>query len=683
MVLQQNAYAAIWGRANPGEQIVVAGSWDQSSLSTFADSKGKWLVQIPTPEAGGPFSVTIKGENTIILSDVLVGEVWVASGQSNMAWPLSRSEGGAEEILESERPEVRFFIVERELSTTPRFNCEGKWEKSSPETAGHFSGVAYYFAKKLQENLQIPIGIIQTAWGGSSAQAWISRQFLEEEADFQPLLTQYDQAVSTHRASGKGPKPVTHRSPSTLYNGMLAPLIPFTMRGVIWYQGEYNRNDPYLYKKLFPHLIQSWRRYWGLRFPFYYVQIAPFNYPNPLSGTGVREAQRLTLSVPNTEMVVSMDVGNPHDIHPRKKEPIGTRLALCALANNYGFDGMVHAGPLYVRTERLAGKLKLYFEDTGSGLMIKGNPLTHMEIAGEDHQFYPAEAEIDGHTLILYSQEVPNPIAARYGFEDAAEPNLFNKEGFPASSFRTDDWPLFFTPPLIQSKYERETDDFSVEISYAGSEPHQLYYTLDGTDPDVNSQFYKGTFITPATSSKTIKVRAANELILDKRIVQQTLFLSKAVKGAIISQTKADRNFSESSPPAVIDGIQASTNPNDVAWQGYRGKDIEVIIDLGKKQNFEVVKMHFLRIMDNGILLPEKVEFSFSNNGRKYKNEDIGFEKEQTQVNLLKKIPFNSTVKSRKARYIKITAKNPGPIPDEQKDVGRKSWMYLDEIIVK
>ena len=684
MVLQQNAYAAIWGRANPGEQIQVTASWDEAILSTFADSKGKWLVQIPTPEAGGPYTLIIKGENTITLSDVLIGEVWIASGQSNMVWPLSRSEGGEKEIEHANIPEVRFFIVERELSTTPRFNCQGKWEKSSSETAAHFSAVAYYFAKKLHQNLHIPIGIIQTAWGGSSAQAWISRQLLEDEPTFQPLLSQYDQAVSAYRANGNGPDPITHRSPATLYNAMLAPLIPFTMRGVIWYQGEYNRNDPYLYKTLFPYLILSWRRYWGLRFPFYFVQIAPYKYPNPLSGTGVREAQRLTLSTPNTEMVVSLDVGNPDDIHPRKKEPIGTRLALCALANNYGFDEMVHSGPLYEKMENLDGKLKLYFKDTGSGLMIRGDKLTHIQIAGEDWKFYPAQAKIDGHSLILWNTQVPMPIAARYGFEDAAEPNLFNNEGFPASSFRTDDWPLFFTPPVISSTYNKETDDFAVKISYAGSEPHKLYYTLDGTEPDLNAQVYEGSF---RVKEAEISVRAVYEDVLDDRVVKQKVEVSKAMFGEIISQSKPDRNYNAANPNALIDGVQGSENLRDIVWQGYRGKDIEVVIDLGKKQSVKALIMNFLRSHEARAFLPKEVMISFSNNGKKYKSEskNESLMPDQMPDNPApdKVFKYSNLLKSQKARYIKILINNPGPLPAWHQAAGKESWIFLDEIVVE
>ena len=498
MVLQQNSYANIWGNASAGESIEVIASWDSIGTSTFADTKGKWLVQIPTPAAGGPYRILIKGEDQVEIKDVLIGEVWLASGQSNMEWPLEMSEGGKEEVARANVATIRFFKVKKNVSSTPRIDCEGSWQEVNSSQIADKSAVAWYFARKLQEELDVPIGIIQSAWGGTPAEAWTPRDALESQADFQPMMRAFDEALSRHREfPNQYPDPITASNPGILYNSMLSPLIPFTIRGVIWYQGESNTYDPWLYRKLFPFMVQSWRRKWGYRFSFYYVQIAPFTYGTPLSGTGIREAQDRSQRMARSGMVSTMDLGNPEDIHPRKKRPVGERLANLALVKDYEKTGIPISGPVFQEAKQVGNTLELSFRFAEQGLKLKGAE-TNFVIAGEDRVFYSAQAEIKGDKLILESASVNAPVACRYAWQDEAEASLFNQEGLPASSFRTDQWPVFFSKVQINPSYNPSLGEFEVNLSYAGSEPHSIRYTINGAEPSINSLLYEKAFYVKA-----------------------------------------------------------------------------------------------------------------------------------------------------------------------------------------
>ena len=484
LVLQQKSAPAIWGRADPGEMVIVSGSWDDMSLVTYADSKGKWRINLLTPEAGGPYTLKIASSNVIEIKDVLIGEVWLASGQSNMAWRLRQSEHAEEEIPQANHENIRLFQVAQEVSSTPRLEAKGEWKVCSSESAREFSAVAYYFAKELQKELNVPIGIIQSTWGGTPSEAWTSRKALEAHPSFQGLLDRFDDELREHRNDPSSPDPIHSKNPTTLYNAMIAPLIPYDIQGVIWYQGESNTYDPWLYRNLFPALIYNWRHDWNKLLSFYFVQIAPFNYGQTPSGTGIREAQLMSLEVPNSGMAVTMDIGNPQDIHPRNKRDVGKRLALWALGNDYQKEDLVYSGPLYKKMEVEGDNIRLYFDHVGSGLVAKGGELTHFQIAGTDQQFVEARAIIEDSTIVVSGEGVSNPKAVRYGFGNTDMPNLFNKEGLPASSFRTDDWPVFYTQPQIVPTYNRGRDEFLVQINYSEVSEQTIYYTLDGTTPE-------------------------------------------------------------------------------------------------------------------------------------------------------------------------------------------------------
>lgn len=615
MVLQQKKTVFIWGWAEPGEKVRVKGSWQWFGASAKADEDGKWKVRIQTPKAGGPVTLTIRGDNDIVLNDILIGEVWVCSGQSNMEMGMTMVDNPAEEIAKADYPDIRLFDVARAVSNVPLQDVEGNWVKCSPDTAanhgawGGFSACAYYFGRKLHKELNVPIGLITTNWGGTPAEAWTSAETLKQfdtfkaalenpeklkaayqqklrdweaqidhidpgyqagwykydmdDADWNEMeqpqewtgteLGGFDGIVWFRRTTSLPPswakqdmelhlgpvddidtlwfngvkigstarwdKPRVYRIPASvlhvgkntitvrvidtgggggfhgqvedmrigpvganakacatvartwkykvsrqgadipsvpmdiskdspnrpavLYNAMIAPLIPFRIAGVIWYQGESNCYDPILYRKLFPAMIADWRKQWDQgKFPFYYVQIAPYEYNDATCSQALREAQMMTLSVPNTGMAVTMDIGAEKDIHPKNKMAVGDRLALWALAKTYGQKGIVYSGPLYESMKVEGDTVRIKFDYVDGGLVVKDSQLRDFEIAGQDKNFVPAKAVIDGDTTVVSSNQVKNPLAVRYGWSNRVDGSLFNKAGLPASSFRTDDWPL-------------------------------------------------------------------------------------------------------------------------------------------------------------------------------------------------------------------------------------------------
>jgi len=614
MILQQKSQAAVWGWAEPGEEISIKADWLSRAALTKADDKGNWMVKLKTPQAGGPYGLTIEGNNKIILQNVMIGEVWICAGQSNMEMGIEAVNNARQEIEAADYPNIRLFHVKHNICIEPTREIEGKWYPCSPNSilsegdwAG-FSAAAYFFGRYIHKELAVPVGLISTSWGGSPAESWTSKEMLLSEPDFAeiakkipPILSPQQQRQAEQKVrqwtemlegpdvglrekwmradldeegwgemklpqlwedagldmdgvvwfrksfelpdlwqgkglimelgpiddeditwvngqevgrtgtwdanrryeipgaivrdgknviavrvfdgrgaggiygrpeqmklypaeenaepisiAGKwlykiginpGPKPdvpgQNPKKPTVLYNGMLYPLIPYRIRGVVWYQGESNAKRAYQYRKLFVALIKNWRDDWGQgEFPFYYVQIAPFkSWYKPLEAAELRQAQLLSLSVANTGMVVTTDIGDVDDVHPRNKQEVGRRLALWALAKTYGRDDIVCSGPLYKSMQIEGDKIRIFFDYTGSGLTARGGKLSDFTIAGSDSKFSEAQAVIDGNTIVVSSEQVEKPVAVRFGWSNTAQPNLFNKEGLPASPFKTDNWP--------------------------------------------------------------------------------------------------------------------------------------------------------------------------------------------------------------------------------------------------
>jgi sialate O-acetylesterase len=636
MVLQRNTETVLWGKANPGQKVTITASWGENSTAR-ADANGVWRTKLSTGEAGGPYDLVFHTkDSTLTINDILIGEVWLCSGQSNMEMPLTgwppndTIQNSKKEIAAANYPQIRLFSVARNVAIDPMVNCKGEWKTCSPESVASFSAVAFLFGKQLHLKLGIPVGLINSSWGGTPAEAWTSKEFVKEipvyagvvdslqfamdeynamlgwmsqleTIDIDPgnkmFYAQLDCRDSIysaqgfdHSAWGKMPVPglwessvlpafdgvvwlrfafkvtaamadkklslnlgpiddmdrvyingqkigetvesgkwketriypipsgIIHEgenilaacvidntggggiygteditikatngnslvlngdwyympvaevlgdqiyfysdeknftsrphlktaigasTPTTLYNAMISPLVPFAIKGAIWYQGEANVGRGFEYRTLFPAMIRSWRKAWDQGdFPFYYVQIAPWVYwDEELSPAAeVREAQLMTLNLPNTGMVVTTDIGNPNNIHPANKTDVGKRLAFWALAKDYGFDSIVCSGPLYESLSIAGTKAIVHFKYSEGGLIAKGEKLTHFELAGSDQCYYPAEANINGETVEVWSEKVKEPVAVRFGWSAIAEPNLFNNAGLPASPFRTDNW---------------------------------------------------------------------------------------------------------------------------------------------------------------------------------------------------------------------------------------------------
>ena len=623
MVLQQGTKVRIWGSANAGERVAV--SFDKKTLNTIADAQGRWQVLLGPLKAGGPFELTVKGDNVLTVKNVLVGEVWLCSGQSNMEWPLVNTTNGPETVAQANNSEIRLFTVEKHTAATPLTDVEGHWVVTTPEEAAHFSAVGYFFGRELYQHLKVPIGLIHSSWGGTPAEAWTSNEALRSSPELKPILNRYESglnalpqtkaayaqalaqweeknlyldvenkgealgyanpetstagwsqmelpqqieaagllidgaiwfrrvvelppswsgkdlvlnlppiddydvtyfngtkigatgketpnsyaaprkyvvpgstvrsgrnviAVRVFDSAGEGGfnrggsfsigpagavEPISLRgcwnykvelalepkhpdwstrpeavgvsnqnNPSVLYNAMLAPLFPFAIRGVIWYQGESNAGRAYQYRTLFPIMIRNWRSAWGRDFPFYFVQLANWRagraQPDESDWAELREAQTMTLREPQTGMAVTIDIGDEQELHPRNKLDVGRRLAAWALANTYG-QKIIPSGPLFDRYTVEGDKVRIHFK-YGAGLRTSdGGPVKGFAIAGEDRRFVWADARIDGDTVIVWSPEIPKPVAVRYGWADNPTVNLYNAAGLPASPFRTDAWP--------------------------------------------------------------------------------------------------------------------------------------------------------------------------------------------------------------------------------------------------
>ena len=474
MALQRGSLVPIWGRADPSEEVAVA--FRGQTVTTGADGSGRWRVNVLSGRAGGPFQLVVEGKNRIELSDVLVGEVWVCSGQSNMRWSLQGAESGGAEIPKADYPNIRFLdlkgtaypgdhvFTDEDLAncTTDRYFA-GAWAACTPETAKDFSAVAYFFGRELHKALDVPIGLIHNAVGGAPTEAWISRSSLYAHPRFRPMLADWldnemnhswvreragknlaawVEAAERARSEGKTPPPRPHHpyEPGFLFDAGIAPLIPFAFRGAIWYQGESNGHDPLLHEELFTALTNDWRRAWGQgTFPFLYVQLPGMGtekgYPAE-KWPEFREGQLRALGIPNTAMAVTIDIGHPTDIHPKNKRDVGHRLALAARARVYGED-VVYSGPVFRSMEKESAALRLRFRHVGGGLTARGGgELVGFEVFGEDGTSHTATAETEGGEILVSNPEVPSPVAVRYAWAPFPDCNLVNQEGLPASPFR-------------------------------------------------------------------------------------------------------------------------------------------------------------------------------------------------------------------------------------------------------
>lgn len=474
MVLQQDKPLPVWGWADPGEEVTV--TFGEAKATAKADAKGNWKVTLPEQKrSADPRDLVVAGSNTLKVEDVLVGEVWICSGQSNMQWSVKQSANPQAEIAAANYPNIRLFAVPLVPAGTPTSDVVAKWEQCSPATVGDFSAVAYFFGREIQKQLNgAPVGLIRTAWGGTRIEPWTPPVGFESvpatakelevikkgNADFRAAQEAHvkqvkDWVAASEAALSAGqeisPAPAypahplnSNRTHTGLYNGMVHALVPFAFRGALWYQGESNRMDGVYYADLKEALVTGWRKTWNQGdFPFYYVQIAPWNYGKdaPAKLAELWEGQTKALRIPNTGMAGTCDIGDLKDIHPVNKQEVGRRLALWALAKDYGKTDLVYSGPMYDSIAVEGNKVRVKFKFAEGGLVSRDSqPLTWFLIAGDDKKFVKANAVIEGNEVIVDAPGIDKPAAVRFGWHQFAEPNLANKAGLPAVPFRSDDW---------------------------------------------------------------------------------------------------------------------------------------------------------------------------------------------------------------------------------------------------
>jgi sialate O-acetylesterase len=482
-VLQRDRPVPVWGHAAPGEKVTV--SFRDQTVHTTAAGDGRWSVRLAPLKPGAPAALVVSGRNTIKLEDIVVGEVWVCSGQSNMefrVWgppgDVYRVNDADAEVAAANYPLIRHFKVEPAVADRPADTAKGAWAACSPATVGQFTAAGHFFARDLVQKLGVPVGIINSTWGGTAIESWMTDAALKGNPAFGVVGERWANALvdwpakvaadkAAHAAQDKeeaearaaGPQklaellknrpwlppppcPTSPDAPCSLFNGMIHPLIPYGIRGVLWYQGEGNSSRPGEYHALFAAMITAWRAQWEQGdLPFFWVQLANWKTDDPtgLEWALLREAQAKTLSLPNTGMAVAIDIGEPDNIHPRNKQEVGRRIALIARHQVYGFPGG-WCGPRLQSVERAGAAMRVRMDPAGGGLMVRGKELTGFMVAGADRRFFPALARIEGKTVMLSAPEVTTPVAVRYAWTDAPEAGLFNDAGLPAAPFRSDDW---------------------------------------------------------------------------------------------------------------------------------------------------------------------------------------------------------------------------------------------------
>lgn len=478
MVLQRDASVSVWGWADPDESIRV--SIADQSVNAQANGDGRWQVELAAMEAGGPFALVVKGNNEVAIEDVLIGEVWLCSGQSNMAMQVQGAMNFDAERAAADLPKIRMFTTARQTAPEPQDDCTGTWAVCSPDAVGAFSATAYFFGRRLHESLDVPVGLINSSWGGTAVEAWTSWSAQKDLTELEPIhqpwldkieaydeaaaqalyerrLEKWQQTAKSARDEGKDPPrrpkaPVDPRvdqnRPANLFNGMIHPLIPYSIRGAIWYQGERNSHGETskLYGLQLAAMIDDWRSRWGHEFAFEWVQLPGYMEEQTAAvETGgwviVQEQMLKTLAVANTGMAITIDVGDAGNIHPKNKQAVGDRLARWALAKTYEQD-ICPSGPLYRSAKRQDNAMAISFDFADHGLKAEGDVLRGFAIAGEDQNFVWADAQIDGDRVIVSSPDVADPAAVRYSWASNPLGNLFNGCDLPASPFRTDQWPL-------------------------------------------------------------------------------------------------------------------------------------------------------------------------------------------------------------------------------------------------
>ena len=674
MVLQQNTTVKIWGWGNPNEKVTVKAEWMKSPVTVTTGANGKWIAKIKTAKAGGPYTITITGENEIALTNVLLGEVWICSGQSNMEFTIKMLGGWdkqypaeKEDFTKNDYSMMRFCQVQQATSDIPLDTCNAKWFVPTLENTETFSATAYFYGRELYNKLHVPIGLISTNWGGTPAESWTELSYIEKDTD----LNYYIALQST------GPN-----KPASLYNAMINPLINYTIKGAIWYQGEANVDNANLYNKLFTTMIKCWRDKWQIgNFPFYYVQIAPYNYGDQFQSSAyLREAQLKTLSTSkNTGMAVTMDIGNVKNIHPTNKPEAGRRLALWAFAKTYGIKVPAFSGPVYKKSKIEGNKIRLAFDYADSGLLVKGDKLTGFTIADKSMNFKNAEAQIEKNSIVVSNKEIPNPAAVRFAFTDTDTSNLFNGDNLPASSFRTDAVPFYKPGMSVQPIGNPEKGTMDVKLFCADSKA-ELHYSTDGSEPTASSPKYTNAISLDKTTS--LKAKAYKKGILSLNLLEFNFNKHLAFGKAVTYKDKYMPKYQAAKEYTLTDGLRGTTNFNDGFWQGFQQINFETVVDLGEVKTISQISVGFLKAIGSWIFPPKRIEYYISEDGINYTKVSELTNKIPAEYGKTAPENFSINMQKTKARFVKIFAENQGTCPEWHEGKGGKAWLFADEIII-
>jgi sialate O-acetylesterase len=673
MVVQQRSRAVLWGEAEPGERIHIKAGWRKQTAAVTADRRGHWRTSIPTTAAGGPYAITFQGKNTVTLNDVMLGEVWICSGQSNMEWTVETTGGWKTFPEERARlgaegdANLRLCTIPKTISSVPADHCQTTWSRATAETVPPFSAVAYFYGRELQRRLGVPVGLICAAWGGTVAEAWTPKEGLNKDPEL----------VSTLRDSG-GDQP---NRPSVLYNAMIHPLLPLRIRGVIWYQGESNTANADLYDRLFPALIKSWRAAWKQgTFPFYFVQIAPYLYPDePPTSAYVRDAQRRALALPHTGMAVTLDLADPTELHPKTKPEIAHRLALWALARTYHQNVGAISGPLLREAGVEGARIRLRFDHTDGGLKARPGALRGFQIAPRGGAFVEAEARIDGDSVLVSATGVIHPSEARYAFSHAPEASLFNGAGLPASPFQTRPRPLLLRHISCQATWDGAKGEG--QAAFTCDDPRgSIHLSADGHEPMLADPRYTAPLAFHTATH--LRARAflrgrGSEFSHDLRFAPHLALGRKA------TLAQAPNAHYPGSPEALTDGFEGSDDFTDGRWLGFEGGDADILLDLGRVESIGPVSVVFLDDPANWIFAPVSIEVASSADGLAFSaNTHLAVSgRSGLPKPLVRTVTLS--ISPTQARYLRLKVKNLGLCPPGHAGAGEKAWLFLSEVKVE
>jgi sialate O-acetylesterase len=678
MVLQRDTIVNIWGWAGAGEVVEVKASWLANKVVTSAGSDRTWSVSLPTGPAGGPHSMVISGTNSITLTNILFGEVWICSGQSNMEFTINWLGGWKnfknveKDLKKKNYSAIRLCKISTAPDSLPSDSCKASWTEANLATVADFSATGFFFGQALYNFLNVPVGLIATTIGGTPAEAWTSREALRADPELgfylnSPNSDNWDCANASY-----------------LYNGMIHPLLKYRIKGAIWYQGESNRHDADLYRKLFSTMIGCWRDGWNQGdFPFYYVQIAPYNYMEFYNSAAyLREAQQQTQSVVNTGMAVTMDIGDTADIHPKNKQDVGLRLALLAMSHTYKRNDLAFSGPVFRRWDREGANAKVYFDHAEDGLICKGDQILSFELAGGNGVFYPSDAQIVGNTVLLRSNKVSDPKDIRFAFTDISSVNLFNKSGLPAAPFRTDSTPLLIRPLKITTENRGAAPGISFRLDCPDT-TILIRYTLDGTDPGLLSELY--TVPVGIERSATIKARVFREKTASP-VIYKSIYRNHLATGKnIVADHPASKQYA-GQPNALLNGLRGSVMFRDGQWQGYQQVDFIGTIDLAEPMRLKKITAGFLHDPGSWIFLPGNVKIYTSADGANFREagEINSTHLQGIKDPFVKDYEWNlGTELDQPVRFVRIHAKNIGVCPAWHPGKGDKAWLFVDEIIME